>query len=48
MWGLGLDENTAVIVKGNQFRVIGKNAVTVVDVSEASNSDENKLGKGEN
>jgi cyanophycinase len=47
MWGLGLDENTAVIVKGNHFRVIGENAVTVVDLSETSNSDENNLDKGD-
>ncbi|WP_335337711.1 cyanophycinase [Nostoc piscinale] len=47
MWGLGLDENTAVIVKDNHFKVIGENAVIVIDISETSNSDENLLDKGE-
>ncbi|WAL58216.1 cyanophycinase [Thermocoleostomius sinensis] len=32
--GLGIDENTAVIVSGNEFEVIGEGAVTIVDESE--------------
>jgi cyanophycinase len=47
MYGLGLDENTAVVVKGHQFRVIGENAATLVDVSETSHSNLQKLRKGE-
>ncbi|ADL70183.1 cyanophycinase [Thermoanaerobacterium thermosaccharolyticum] len=29
--GVGIDEDTAIVVDGNKFRVIGSNAVTVVD-----------------
>ncbi|MDI6604825.1 MAG: cyanophycinase [Thermoanaerobacteraceae bacterium] len=29
--GVGIDEDTAIIVEGNSFRVIGSNAVTIVD-----------------
>ena len=31
--GLGIDEDTAVIVKGNQLRVIGQGAVTIIDMA---------------
>ncbi|GAB4376672.1 MAG: cyanophycinase [Elainellaceae cyanobacterium] len=31
--GLGIDENTAIIVSGDKFEVIGEGAVTVVDES---------------
>ncbi len=34
--GLGIDENTAVIVDGNEFEVIGAGAVTVVDAGEVT------------
>lgn len=36
--GLGLDENTAVVVQGERFRVIGKGAVYVLDGSESTYS----------
>ena len=36
--GLGIDENTAAIVQGDQFRVIGSGAVYVVDGGNASYS----------
>lgn len=32
--GLGIDENTAILVSGDEFEVIGENAVTVIDESE--------------
>lgn len=31
--GIGVDENTALVIQGNQFEVIGEGAVTVVDES---------------
>ncbi len=36
--GLGVDENTAAVVEGDRFRVIGDGAVYVVDGSKASHS----------
>lgn len=42
--GLGLDENTAVVVEGRRLRVIGKGAVHVLDGSESTYSN---LGEGE-
>ena len=32
--GIGIDENTAVVVQGNEFQVVGAGAVTVVDVAD--------------
>ncbi|MBD2101041.1 cyanophycinase [Leptolyngbya sp. FACHB-261] len=32
--GFGIDENTAIIVKGNEVEVVGAGAVTVVDVAD--------------
>jgi cyanophycinase len=32
--GVGVDENTALIVKGDEFEVVGEGAVTIVDESE--------------
>ena len=32
--GLGIDENTAILVSGDEFEVIGESAVTVIDESE--------------
>jgi len=29
--GIGIDENTAIVVKGNEFEVIGENYVLVYD-----------------
>lgn len=36
--GLGIDENTALVVEGRQGRVIGEGAVYVVDAEEATRS----------
>lgn len=36
--GFGIDENTAVIVKGHEFEVVGEGSVTVIDVSELTHS----------
>ncbi|MFM9962017.1 MAG: cyanophycinase [Planctomycetaceae bacterium] len=42
--GIGIDEETAVIVRGHQFEVIGNSNVTVIDGRKASRE---KLNKGE-
>lgn len=36
--GLGIDENTAVIVRGNGLEVLGEGAVTVIDGSEITHT----------
>ncbi len=45
--GFGIDENTAIVVNGNQFEVIGAGAVTVIDVSEISHCNIDQLLKDE-
>jgi cyanophycinase len=45
--GIGIDENTAVIVDGDALEVVGQSAVTVVDESEASHNNLQGLLKGE-
>lgn len=45
--GFGIDENTAVVVNGNEFEVIGEGAVTVVDESEATHSNVGEILKDE-
>jgi cyanophycinase len=42
--GVGVDEETAAIVHGNEFQVIGENNVTVIDARKASHE---TLVKGE-
>ncbi len=42
--GVGIDEETAVIVRGRNFEVIGDNNVTIIDGRKASRE---KLNKGE-
>ncbi len=36
--GIGIDEDTAVIVEGNEFEVVGQGSVTVVDETEATHN----------
>lgn len=36
--GIGLDENTAVILRGNTLEVVGENSVIITDLSEARDS----------
>lgn len=36
--GLGIDENTAAVVRGNTFEVVGEGAVSVIDGSEISHT----------
>lgn len=42
--GIGIDEDTAVVVHGHEFEVIGENNVTVIDARHASRE---KLVKGD-
>jgi cyanophycinase len=45
--GLGIDENTAIVVNNNQFEVIGEGAVTVVDVAEITHTNYGQILKDE-
>lgn len=45
--GLGIDEDTAVIVEGNQLEVVGQGSVTVVDETAATHNNLDRLLKSE-
>lgn len=45
--GLGVDENTALIVEGKEFRVIGEGAVTVVDAGAITFTNLPDIGEDE-
>jgi cyanophycinase len=45
--GIGVDENTALVVEGDQFVVIGEGAVTVIDMGTLSHTNLPQLGKGD-
>ena len=45
--GIGIDENTAIVVNNNQFEVIGEGAVTVFDVSEITHTNLGQILKDE-
>jgi len=45
--GIGLDERTAIFVRGHKFRVVGDGAVTVMDGSDVTVNDLPYRGKGE-
>lgn len=45
--GLGIDEDTAVIVEGRHFRVLGKGAVSVVDAGVMTHSNLDSVGPNE-
>lgn len=45
--GIGIDENTAVVVQGNEFQVVGAGAVTVVDVADITHDNLEGLLKDE-
>lgn len=45
--GFGIDENTAVIVQGNEFEVFGEGAITVVDVAEVTHTNVGQILKDE-
>ncbi len=45
--GFGIDENTAIVVKGSEIEVVGDGAVTVVDVANLTHNNVEKLLKDE-
>ncbi|HAG81432.1 MAG TPA: cyanophycinase [Cyanobacteria bacterium UBA12227] len=45
--GFGIDENTAIVVNGHQFEVIGEGAVTVIDESEITHTNIGDILKDE-
>ncbi|MBW4513497.1 MAG: cyanophycinase [Scytonematopsis contorta HA4267-MV1] len=45
--GFGIDENTAMVVTGNQFEVFGEGCVTIVDESEVLHSNIDEILKDE-
>ncbi len=45
--GFGIDENTAIVVRGDEFEVIGEGAVTVIDESEKTHDNLDCLLKDE-
>jgi cyanophycinase len=45
--GFGIDENTAMIVEGKEFRVVGEGAVTVVDAGAITFTSLPDVGEGE-
>ena len=45
--GIGIDEDTALIVKGNEFEVIGSGAVTVIDAGGITHTNLHELQKNE-
>uniref|UniRef100_A0A832H2P7 Cyanophycinase n=1 Tax=Oscillatoriales cyanobacterium SpSt-402 TaxID=2282168 RepID=A0A832H2P7_9CYAN len=45
--GLGIDEDTGIIVNGDEFQVVGSGAVTVVDETEATHNNLEGLLKDE-
>lgn len=46
--GIGIDENTALIVEGHQCRVIGEGAITILDSGEVNEGFIEKYGTDEN
>jgi cyanophycinase len=45
--GIGIDENTAILVQGDEFTVIGEGAVTIIDASSVSYTNLPHLNKGD-
>jgi cyanophycinase len=45
--GLGIDEDTAIVVNGDEFYVVGQGAVTVVDESTSTHNNLDGLLKDE-
>ena len=45
--GLGIDEDTAIIVNGDEFEVVGRGAVTVVDETASTHNNLEELLKDE-
>ncbi len=45
--GIGIDENTAIVVQDNQFKVVGGGACTIVDMKQATHNNVETLLKDE-
>lgn len=45
--GFGIDENTAVVVSGDEFEVVGEGCITIVDVAEITHCNVDELLKDE-
>lgn len=45
--GIGIDEDTALVVIGDQFKVIGEGAVTVIDMGSLAHTNLPSLGTGD-
>jgi cyanophycinase len=45
--GLGIDENTAVVVRNNELSVVGEGAVTIVDMKASTHNNRHQLLKDE-
>jgi cyanophycinase len=45
--GIGVDENTALVVQGTEFEVIGEGAVTVVDAGDITYTNLPSIGDGD-
>lgn len=45
--GIGIDEDTAIIVEGDEFRVVGQGVITVVDESSATHNNLDGMLKDE-
>lgn len=45
--GLGIDEDTAIIVNGDEFTVVGRGSITVVDETTATHNNLEGLLKDE-
>ncbi|HEY0083666.1 MAG TPA: cyanophycinase [Pyrinomonadaceae bacterium] len=45
--GIGIDEDTALVVKGNEFEVMGSGAVTVIDAGGITHTNLHELQKNE-
>jgi cyanophycinase len=45
--GFGIDEDTGIIVNGDEFTVVGRGAVTIVDQSDATYNNLDELLKDE-
>jgi cyanophycinase len=43
MIGVGIDENTAIVIQGAEFRVLGEGSVTVVDDSSVTHSNLDRI-----
>lgn len=45
--GIGIDENTALVVKGKEMTVVGEGAVTVIDLQDSTNNNVNQILRDE-